>query len=46
MKRIYRANSSVTCPCCGFKAHKLCSQGDGLWKYICERCNTIFVDEG
>ncbi len=34
--------STVTCPHCGFIAHKLCSDGN-RWKYICERCKAIFV---
>ena len=45
MARIFRANRNVTCPYCGFRAHKLCSQDGKLWKYICERCNSIFIDE-
>lgn len=34
--------SIVTCPHCGGKAHKLCSDGR-RWKYTCERCGSIFV---
>lgn len=45
MIRIFRIIHNVTCPYCGFKAHKLCSQDGKSWKYICERCNSIFVEE-
>lgn len=32
-----------TCPHCGFVAHKLCRDDNGYWKYVCERCGSIFV---
>lgn len=33
--------SSVTCPSCGFTAHKLYFK-DGHWYYVCERCGAVF----
>ena len=36
--------SVKTCPECGFIAHALCSSGN-QWKYVCERCGTIFIDD-
>ena len=33
---------TVTCPNCGFTAHKVCSDDGKHWKYVCERCKAIF----
>lgn len=35
-------SDKVTCPHCGFLAHKLCSDGH-QWRYVCERCRYIFT---
>lgn len=34
--------STVTCPYCGFTAHKLSSNDGQSWKYVCERCKAVF----
>ena len=34
--------STVTCPRCGFTAHKVCSDDGKHWKYVCERCKAVF----
>ena len=36
------SDTTITCPHCGFSAHKLCWDGEH-WKYVCERCGAIFI---
>lgn len=33
----------VSFPYCNFTARKLCPVDDKIWKYICNRCSSVFV---
>lgn len=34
----------ATCPVCGFTARKLASEDGKNWRYVCNKCGTIFTE--
>lgn len=38
-----RYSNVVECPYCGFTARPLCSNDGVTWKYVCNRCKSIFT---